>query len=168
METYVLVLGFAAGIYMAWNIGANDVANAMAASVGSKAITLVQAICIAGVLDFVGATFVGSHVTKTIRKNIVDPSILSDPHIVMLGLLAALFAAGFWVFFSTYCHLPVSTTHSIVGAMIGFGIIAGGGLSDQVVDGTWNIPLLDRLAFLFGPDRQSHVSIHSQPHSIQR
>lgn len=126
MEAYILVLGFAAGIYMAWNIGANDVANGMAAPVGAKAITLRQAVFIAGILDFIGATFIGSHVTTTIRKNIVDPSILTDPNVVMLGLLSALFAAGFWVFFSTWCQLPVSTTHSIVGAMIGFGIIAGG------------------------------------------
>jgi PiT family inorganic phosphate transporter len=126
LETLILVLGIAAGLYMAWNIGANDVANAMAAPVGAKAITLRQAVYIAGILDFIGATFIGSHVTTTIRKNIVDPSALTDPHVVMLGLLAALLAASFWVFFATWSQLPVSTTHSIVGAMIGFGIIAGG------------------------------------------
>ena len=126
MELFILILGFAAGTYMAWNIGANDVANGMASAVGAKAITLKQAVVIAGILDFVGATLIGSHVTTTIRKNIVDPSFVSDPRIMMLGLLAALLAAGFWVFFATWSQLPVSTTHTIVGAMIGFGIIAGG------------------------------------------
>ncbi len=126
MDPILLILGFAAGLYMAWNIGANDVANGMASAVGAQAITLRQAVFIAGVLDFIGATFIGSHVTTTIRKNIVDPSFITDPHIMALGLLAALLAASFWVFFSTWSQLPVSTTHSVVGAMIGFGIIAGG------------------------------------------
>jgi len=124
--TWILVCGIAAGLYMAWNIGANDVANAMASAVGAKAITLKQAVIIAGVLDFVGAAFIGSHVTNAIRKNIVDPSVLSDPHVVSLGLLAALLSAAFWVFFASWRHLPVSTTHAVVGAMIGFGLIAGG------------------------------------------
>ena len=126
MTLSILVLGIAAGLYMAWNIGANDVANGMAAPVGAKAITLRQAVFIAGILDFVGAAFIGSHVTSAIRKNIVDPSILSDPHTVSLGLLAALLAASFWVFYATWRQLPVSTTHSVVGAMIGFGLITGG------------------------------------------
>jgi len=124
--TWILVCGIAAGIYMAWNIGANDVANAMAAPVGAKAITLRQAVLIAGILDFTGAAFIGCHVTNAIRKNIVDPSVLSDPHTVSLGLLAALLSAAFWVFFSTWRNLPVSTTHAVVGAMVGFGLIAGG------------------------------------------
>jgi len=126
MEFSILALGIAAGLYMAWNIGANDVANGMAAPVGAKAITLRQAVIIAGILDFAGAAFIGSHVTSAIRKNIVDPSVLNDPHTVALGLLAALLAASFWVFFATWRQLPVSTTHSVVGAMIGFGLITGG------------------------------------------
>ena len=126
MTLTILILGIAAGIYMAWNIGANDVANGMASAVGAKAITLRQAVYIAGILDFVGATFIGSHVTSAIRNNIVDPSVLSDPGTVALGLLATLLAAGFWVFFATWRQLPVSTTHSVVGAMIGFGLITGG------------------------------------------
>lgn len=124
--TWILVCGFAAGIYMAWNIGANDVANGMASAVGAKAITLKQAVIIAGILDFLGAAFIGSHVTDTIRNNIVDPAVMNDPHTVSLGLLAATLAAGCWVFFASWQNLPVSTTHSVVGAMIGFGLIAGG------------------------------------------
>ncbi len=126
MTLTIFIMGIAAGLYMAWNIGANDVANGMASAVGAKAITLRQAVYIAGILDFVGAAFIGSHVTSAIRKNIVDPSVLSDPNTVALGLLAALLAASFWVFFATWRQLPVSTTHSVVGAMIGFGLITGG------------------------------------------
>ncbi len=124
--TWILVCGFAAGAYMAWNIGANDVANGMAPAVGAKAITLKQAVIIAGILDFLGAAFIGSHVTDTIRNNIVDPVAMTDPHTVSLGLLAALLAAAFWVFFASWRNLPVSTTHSVVGAMLGFGIVTGG------------------------------------------
>lgn len=111
---------------MAWNIGANDVANAMASSVGAKAITIRQAIFIAAILNILGATFIGSHVTNTIRKGIVSTDILTDPHIALIGALSALLAAALWVSFATWKSLPVSTTHSIVGAMIGFGIMAGG------------------------------------------
>ena len=111
---------------MAWNIGANDVANSMASAVGAKAITIRQAIFIAGILNVVGATFIGSHVTNTIRKGIVSTDILADPNLALIGALAALLSAALWVSFATWKSLPVSTTHSIVGAMIGFGIVAGG------------------------------------------
>ncbi len=111
---------------MAWNIGANDVANSMASAVGAKAITVRQAVFIAGILNVVGAVFIGSHVTNTIRKGIVSTEILVDPHIALIGALSALLAAALWVSFATWKSLPVSTTHSIVGAMIGFGIMAGG------------------------------------------
>ncbi len=127
MAEIILICGLLSGAYMAWNIGANDVANGMASAVGAKAITLRQAVIIGGGLDFVGATFIGSHVTTTIRKNILDSSMITtDPNVMMLGLLAALLAAAFWVFFATWSQFPVSTTHSIVGALIGFGIMAGG------------------------------------------
>ena len=125
-EYYVLIVGYIFGFYMAWNIGANDVANSMASAVGAKAITIRQAIFIAGILNIVGAVFIGSHVTKTIRKGIVSTDILADPHMALIGALAALLAAALWVSFATWKSLPVSTTHSIVGAMIGFGIMAGG------------------------------------------
>jgi PiT family inorganic phosphate transporter len=111
---------------MAWNIGANDVANSMAPAVGAKAITIRQAIFLAGILNILGAYFIGSHVTNTIRKGIVSTEILTDPNLALIGALSALLAAALWVSFATWKSLPVSTTHSIVGAMIGFGIMAGG------------------------------------------
>jgi len=125
-EYYVLIVGYIFGFYMAWNIGANDVANAMASSVGAKAITIRQAIFLAGILNILGAVFIGSHVTNTIRKGIVSTEVLTDPHLALIGALSALLAAALWVSFATWKSLPVSTTHSIVGAMIGFGIMAGG------------------------------------------
>ena len=125
-EFYILIIAYMFGFYMAWNIGANDVANSMASAVGAKAITIRQAILIAGILNVVGATFIGSHVTNTIRKGIVSTDILTDPHLALIGALSALLAAALWVSFATWRSLPVSTTHSIVGAMIGFGIMAGG------------------------------------------
>jgi len=121
-----LIIAVLVGVYMAWNIGSNDVANSMASAVGAKAITLKQAIIIAGILNFLGAVFVGSHVTETIRKGIVDPSSLTDPTIVVYGAISALLAASFWVTFATWKELPVSTTHSVVGGLLGFGIVAGG------------------------------------------
>jgi PiT family inorganic phosphate transporter len=122
----VLIIGYSVGFYMAWNIGANDVANSMASAVGAKAITIRQAVFIAGILNCLGATFIGAHVTNTIRKGIVSTEILNDPHLVLIGALAALLASALWVSFATWKSLPVSTTHSIVGAMIGFGLMAGG------------------------------------------
>jgi inorganic phosphate transporter, PiT family len=125
-EYIVFSIGIIFGFYMAWNIGANDVANAMASAVGAKAITIRQAVLIAAVLNVVGATFIGSHVTDTIRSGIVSTEILTDPHITLIGAFSALIAAALWISFATWKSLPVSTTHSIVGAMVGFGIMAGG------------------------------------------
>ncbi len=115
------------GFYMAWNIGANDVANAMGTSVGSGALTLKRAVIVAGVLEFAGAFLVGSHVTETVRKGIVNPEIfMVDPTVYVLGMLAALLSAGVWLQIASYFGWPVSTTHSIVGAIIGFGLLVGG------------------------------------------
>jgi PiT family inorganic phosphate transporter len=125
-EYYILIIGYIFGFYMAWNIGANDVANSMASAVGAKAITIRQAVFIAGILNVLGAVFIGSHVTNTIRKGIVSTDIMTDPQVALIGALSALLAAALWVSFATWKSLPVSTTHSIVGAMIGFGIMAGG------------------------------------------
>lgn len=125
-EYIILIIGYIFGFYMAWNIGANDVANSMASAVGAKAITIRQAVFIAGTLNVIGATLIGAHVTETIRKGIVSTQVLSDPHLAMIGAFSALLASALWVSFATWKSLPVSTTHSIVGAMIGFGIMAGG------------------------------------------
>ena len=125
-EIYVLIFGYIVGFYMAWNIGANDVANSMAPVVGAKAVTIRQAIFIAAILNVIGAVFIGAHVTNTIRKGIVSTEILTDPQLVLIGALSAMLSAALWVNFATWKSLPVSTTHSIVGAMIGFGIVAGG------------------------------------------
>lgn len=116
-------------LYMAWNIGSNDVANSMATAVGAKAITLRQAVIIAAVLNFVGAVFIGSHVTETVRKGIVDPLQIGDPRLIAIGGISSLLGAGLWVTFATWKSLPVSTTHSIIGSLIGFGLVAGGGKS---------------------------------------
>ena len=125
-DYYLLGLSVFAGAYMAWNIGANDVANSMASSVGARAVTLRQALILATILTFLGSSLVGSHVAQTIRKGIVDSQAIGDPKVIMIGLLSALLSASLWVCLATYQNLPVSTTHSIVGAMIGFGIVAGG------------------------------------------
>ncbi|RJQ87110.1 MAG: anion permease [Desulfobacteraceae bacterium] len=125
-EYLILIAGYIFGFYMAWNIGANDVANSMASAVGAKAITIRQAIFIAAILNVLGATLIGSHVTDTIRNGIVSTEVLNDPRMVLLGALSALLAAALWVSFATWKSLPVSTTHSIVGAMVGFGLMAGG------------------------------------------
>ena len=122
----VLIAGYIVGFYMAWNIGANDVANSMASAVGAKAITIRQAVMIAAVLNLLGATFIGSHVTNTIRKGIISAEVMADPQVALIGAFSALIAAALWLTFATWKSLPVSTTHSIVGAMIGFGVIAGG------------------------------------------
>lgn len=126
IEMLLLILVIVAGAYMAWNIGANDVANAMGTSVGSGALTLKQAVIIAAILEFLGAFFFGSHVSETIQKGIVDATVFKDPLIVVYGMLSALLAAGIWLQIASYYGWPVSTTHTIVGALVGFGAIVGG------------------------------------------
>ena len=125
--TIVGVIAIVSGFYMAWSIGANDVANAMGTSVGSKALTLKQAVIIAAFFEFAGAFLAGSHVTDTIRKGMVDPSVFSNsPEVLMLGMLSAMLAAAVWLQAATHWGLPVSTTHSIVGAVVGFALVAAG------------------------------------------
>ena len=125
--TLWLIIGGSSAIafYMAWSIGANDVANSMATAVGSKAITFKQAVIIAGILNFIGAVFVGPHVAETIKGKIINVDIIS-PEILLLGFISSLLAAAIWVTLSTWKEMPISTTHSIIGAMMGFGLIAGG------------------------------------------
>jgi inorganic phosphate transporter, PiT family len=127
LDTFLLSFAVIACIYMACNIGANDVANAMGTSVGSKALTFKQAIMIAAVAEFVGAFFVGGHVSDTIRKGMLDPTVFEAvPYHLVYGMISALIAAALWLHISSYLGWPVSTTHSIVGGVVGFGVIAGG------------------------------------------
>ncbi|HIF50577.1 MAG TPA: inorganic phosphate transporter [Thiotrichaceae bacterium] len=122
-----LVLAGCFGLFMAWGIGANDVANAMATSVGSKALTLRNAVIIAAIFEFAGAFLAGGQVTATIRKGIIDASLLSNsPELLVYGMLAALLSAGIWLLVATQYGLPVSTTHSIVGAIVGFAAVGIG------------------------------------------
>jgi PiT family inorganic phosphate transporter len=121
--TIFMILAVVFGFYMTWGIGANDVANAMGTSVGSGAITVMQAIIIAAIFEFAGAFIAGGNVTSTIRKGIVDPSGLAgQPEILVFGMLAALLAAGLWLMIASSRGWPVSTTHSIVGAVVGFAV----------------------------------------------
>jgi PiT family inorganic phosphate transporter len=125
--TVFLILAAVFGLFMAWGIGANDVANAMATSVGSKALTIKQAVLIAAVFEFAGAILAGGQVTKTIRKGIVDADLLSaTPELLLYGMLASLLAAGIWLLIASRNGWPVSTTHSIVGAIVGFAMVGIG------------------------------------------
>lgn len=125
--TVFLILAAVFGLFMAWGIGANDVANAMATSVGSKALTIKQAVVIAAIFEFAGAILAGGQVTKTIRKGIVDADLLSaNPELLLYGMLASLLAAGVWLLIASKNGWPVSTTHSIVGAIVGFAMVGIG------------------------------------------
>lgn len=118
-----MVMAVIFGLYMTWGIGANDVANAMGTSVGSGAITVKQAIIIAAIFEFAGAFIAGGSVTKTIRKGIIDPGpIAANPELLVYGMLAALLAAAIWLMVASTRGWPVSTTHSIVGAIVGFAM----------------------------------------------
>jgi len=122
--TILLILAVLFGFLMAYGVGANDVANAMGTSVGSQAITIKQAIVIAIVFEFAGAYLAGGEVTSTIRKGIVDPVLFEqDPELLVYGMMASLLAAGVWLLIATSLGWPVSTTHSIVGAIVGFAAV---------------------------------------------
>ncbi|MET0088061.1 MAG: inorganic phosphate transporter [Sedimenticola sp.] len=125
--TVFIVMAVIFGLYMSWGIGANDVANAMGTPVGSGAITVKQAIIIAAVFEFAGAFIAGGSVTKTIRKGIIDPSsIAGSPELLVYGMLAALLAAAIWLMVASTRGWPVSTTHSIIGAIVGFAMVGIG------------------------------------------
>jgi PiT family inorganic phosphate transporter len=129
MEFSLWYLGLAAafGLFMAWGIGANDVANAMATSVGSKALTIKQAILVAAIFEFSGAFLAGGQVTSTIRNGIIDVTSVGDnPELLIFGMLAALLAAAVWLLIASHKGWPVSTTHSIVGAIVGFAVVGIG------------------------------------------
>lgn len=119
-----LALACLFGFFMAWGIGANDVANAMGTSVGSRALTITQAILVAMVFEFLGAYLAGGEVTATIRKGIIDAEEMQgNPELMVYGMLAALLAAGTWLMIASIRGWPVSTTHSIVGAIVGFAAV---------------------------------------------
>lgn len=118
----LLILACAFGFFMAWGVGANDVANAMGTSVGSRALTIKQAIIVAMIFEFCGAYLAGGEVTETIKNGIVDAEVIS-PDLMVLGMMSALLAAGTWLMIATMKGWPVSTTHSIIGAVIGFAAV---------------------------------------------
>lgn len=123
----LLIMACLFGFFMAWGVGANDVANAMGTSVGSKALTIKQAIVIAMIFEFAGAYLAGGDVTATIRKGILDPAALTgQPELLVYGMMAALLAAGTWLLIASMMGWPVSTTHSIVGALVGFAAVGIG------------------------------------------
>jgi PiT family inorganic phosphate transporter len=123
----ILILAIAIGLYSAINIGANDVANSMATSVASGALTIKRAVMIAAVFDVLGAVLVGAHVANTIRKGLVDPvHYVEFPKLFMLGMLAAVAGSALWINIATLLHLPVSTTHAIIGGVLGFGLVSVG------------------------------------------
>ena len=124
---FILLIASFIGFFMAFGIGANDVANSMGTSVGSKAITIKQAIIIAAIFEFLGAFLAGGEVTSTIRKGIVDPNLYAnDINIFIIGMMSALLAGGTWLSIASMRGWPVSTTHSIVGSIIGFVLITKG------------------------------------------
>ena len=125
--TAMVVMAMIFGLFMTWGVGANDLANAMGTSVGAGAVTVKQAIGIAIIFEFLGAVLAGGHVTQTIRKGIIDPTpIISHPEILVFGMLASLLAAAVWLMIASAKGWPVSTTHSIVGAIVGFAIVGIG------------------------------------------
>jgi len=127
MDVLILSIATLIGLYMAANIGANDLANAMGTSVGSGAITLKQAVLISMIANTLGAVLAGGYVTNTISKGLIDPTLLAgDPNKLMIGMFVALLSAGICVHLATLYGLPVSTTHAIVGAVVGFGIVSVG------------------------------------------
>ena len=123
----LLILACIFGFFMAWGIGANDVANAMGTSVGARALTVAQAVLVACIFEFAGAYLAGGEVTATIREGIIDAAVISEtPELLVFGMLASLLAAGVWLLIASYFGWPVSTTHSIVGAIVGFAAVGIG------------------------------------------
>ncbi|MBL4908594.1 MAG: inorganic phosphate transporter [Alteromonadaceae bacterium] len=170
-STILIILAAGVGFFMAWGIGANDVANAMGTSVGSKALTIKQAIIIAMIFEFAGAYLAGGEVTSTIRKGIIDSSYFVDsPELLVFGMISALLAAATWLLVASALGWPVSTTHSIVGAIVGFAAVGVG--VDAVVwskvggiVGSWIVtPLLSGfLAFIIFNSAQKLIFDHNDP-----
>jgi len=147
LEMIILTVATIVGLYLAANIGGNDLANAMGTSVGSGALTLKQAVVISIFANVLGAVLAGGYVTGTISKGMVDPALLADrPYLLMLGMFAALISAGIWVNLASIFGLPVSTTHAIVGAVVGFGIVSVGPAAVS-----WNKILTIVLSWVISP-----------------
>ncbi len=125
-ENYVIIAAAAIGAYMALNIGANDVANNVGPAVGSKALTIVSALIIAVIFESAGALIAGGDVVGTISKGIIDPAAVGDANVFIWAMFAALMSAAVWINLATWLGAPVSTTHSIVGGVMGAGIAAAG------------------------------------------
>ncbi|PCH96313.1 MAG: inorganic phosphate transporter PiT family protein [Gammaproteobacteria bacterium] len=169
--TTLVMIAAIVGLFMAWGIGANDVANAMGTSVGSKALTIKQAIIIAMIFEFAGAYLAGGEVTSTIRKGIIDASFFVDsPELLVFGMISALFAAATWLLIASALGWPVSTTHSIVGAIVGFAAV---GVSPDAVEwakvggivGSWIItPLISGvIAFIIFNSAQKLIFDTDKP-----
>ncbi|HCH69838.1 MAG TPA: inorganic phosphate transporter [Colwellia sp.] len=167
----LVIIAAVVGLFMAWGIGANDVANAMGTSVGAKALTIKQAIIIAMIFEFAGAYLAGGEVTSTIRKGIIDASFFIDsPELLVFGMISALFAAATWLLIASALGWPVSTTHSIVGAIVGFAAV---GVSPEAVEwskvtgivGSWVItPLISGvIAFIIFNSAQKLIFDTEKP-----
>jgi PiT family inorganic phosphate transporter len=172
----MLFLGLTAvlAFYVAWNLGANDVANSMGTSVGSKAVTLRQALAIAGILEFTGAVLFGRNVSNTIATGVVDPTTFAaDPHVLLLGMTSTLIACGIWLQVATTFGLPVASSHAVVGAIAGFGWLAAG---TQAVD--WRSLGIISITWILTPAISGSVSalfytlvyrwILTQPNPVQQ
>jgi PiT family inorganic phosphate transporter len=145
--SFILIAAVLIGLYSAINIGANDVANSMATSVASGALTIKGAVFTAAVCNVLGAVLVGSHVANTIRKGLVDPLQFSDrPVLFAFGMLAAVLGSALWVNIATYFKLPVSTTHSIIGGVVGFGLVSVGFAGIK-----WKVVLFVVLSWIISP-----------------
>ncbi|MAR51379.1 MAG: hypothetical protein CML42_09665 [Rhodobacteraceae bacterium] len=137
MYSWIIIIGGLFSFFAAMGIGANDVANAYATSVGSKALTMKQAVVLATIFETAGAVFMGSHVTNTIRKGIADYKCFEEqPDLLMYGCMWVVLSVGLWLFLASYLEMPVSTTHSCVGGMVGMALALGG--SECVI---WYKPL---------------------------
>ncbi|MEE1673577.1 inorganic phosphate transporter [Agarivorans aestuarii] len=169
--TTLIVIAAVFGFVMAWGIGANDVANAMGTSVGSNAITIKQAIIIAMIFEFAGAYLAGGAVTNTVRKGIIDSgAFVNTPELLVFGMIAALLAAGTWLLIASYNGWPVSTTHSIIGAIVGFAAV---GVGTEAVEwakvggivGSWVItPAISGVfAYLIFVSAQKLIFEHDNP-----
>lgn len=140
---FIIILAF----YVAWNLGANDVANSMGTSVGSKAITLKQALIIAGILEFTGAVFFGQNVSTTLATEVINPrQFLDQPNLLLIGMISVLISCGLWLQIATKYGLPVASSHAVVAAISGFSLLAIG-----VNSVNWNNILIIALAWLFTP-----------------